>query len=363
MIRKIYTAAVACAVSMSVQAAPVARWLETTHDFGAFDENMGVVNCTFKAVNDGDEPLVILNARANCGCTRPSYSTDPVAPGDTLVVSVGFDPNGRPGRFTKYIRIDTNALPAKSELKITGSVIAATNTVRSRYPIDLGSVKLRDKIVAFGQVDKGKSAGKYVEGYNASHDTISPRVARLPEYVSARIDPAVVPPGEQFVIATVAYTDKTDQWGIVTDEFDFYPTSTSTDAQQIETVVIVKEDFSKMTPEQLRDAPVIKVEPARVDMGEINPGATEPVEGSFEILNTGKNPLIIRSVKCADNAVTVTKVKSDVKIKNGKRLKVTFKVDPKQLKERSLLNARIIITANDPADPSTTVRVVGQIKK
>ncbi len=347
----------------TMMASPVARWLATEHDFGAFDEDMGVVTCTFKAVNDGDEPLVVVSARANCGCTRPEYSTDPVAPGDTLKIAVGYDPNGRPGRFTKFVRVETNALPAKADLKITGSVIAATNTLRSRYPLDLGVVKLRDKIVAFGQLEKGKSKGAYIEGYNSSNQPITPRVANLPGYISARVDPPTVPPGEQFVVAVVAYTDKAKEWGIVTDQFDFYPTDTSTVAQPIETVVIIKEDFSKLTPEQLKDAPVIKVDPARVDMGEIDVDRSKPLEGEFVITNTGKNPLVVHSVKCVDEAVTFKDVKNEVKVKSGKSLTVKFSVDPQRLANRSLLNARIIVTTNDPADPSTTVRVVGQIKK
>lgn len=349
------------AVAQTVCAGPVARWLETVHDFGAFDENMGVVTCKFRAVNDGDEPLVIINARANCGCTRPSYSTDPVAPGDTLTVTVGYDPNGRPGRFSKFVRVETNSVPAKAEFKITGSVIAATNTLRSRYPVDLGEVKLRDRIIAYGQTAKGATAGAYLEGYNASHDTIHPRVDRLPAYLSARVDPPAVPPGQQFVITTVAYSDRTRDWGILTNDFDFYPTANATDPEKIETVIIIKEDFSKLTPTQLRDAPVIKFEPEKVDLGTIDRNKT--TDASFEIVNAGKDPLVIRSIKCVDKAVTIEPLKPDTKIKSGKRQKVKFTVDPTQLGNRAIINARIIITANDPTDPSTTVRVVGHISR
>ena len=33
------------------------KWLETVHDFGAFDENDGKVFCDFHFVNEGSEPV------------------------------------------------------------------------------------------------------------------------------------------------------------------------------------------------------------------------------------------------------------------------------------------------------------------
>ncbi|WP_290452762.1 DUF1573 domain-containing protein, partial [Duncaniella muris] len=63
-------------------------WLEQKHDFGAFDEDLGTVYCDFRLINASDEPIAIISARANCGCTKPEYSRDPIAPGDTAVIRV-----------------------------------------------------------------------------------------------------------------------------------------------------------------------------------------------------------------------------------------------------------------------------------
>ena len=71
-------AAGCCAIGASAEGQGV--WLEQKHDFGAFDEGLGTVYCDFRLVNTGNEPIAIINARANCGCTRPEYSRDPIAP-------------------------------------------------------------------------------------------------------------------------------------------------------------------------------------------------------------------------------------------------------------------------------------------
>ncbi len=75
------------------------EWLGTSHDFGAFDESMGVVETEFRFVNRGDEPVVILAARANCGCTTPRYRRDAVAARRYGFGGGGVQPVGARGAF------------------------------------------------------------------------------------------------------------------------------------------------------------------------------------------------------------------------------------------------------------------------
>lgn len=361
---KIYIAVIALLLSgITSVAAPVMRWLGTEYNFGAIEEEGGVVACTFLAVNDGDEPLVILNARANCGCTHPSYSPRPVEPGDTFKITVGYDPKGRPGRFEKYVRMETNAEPKRSVLTISGSVVASPETAATRFPVDLGAVRLRDEIIVYGEVFKGKTAGAYIEGYNTSNDSVRPYVDGVPQHLMVKIVPETVPPGEQFVISTVANSYRTNEWGPVTGDFDFYP-DMGAQAARLSTVLTIKEDFSALTPEQLRDAPVADLSVSKLDFGVINPASGKVKEATFEIANTGKNQLIVRSIKCVGSgAVTIENFKPDTKIKSGKKLKITVKMDSKELAGKPLLNAKITVITNDPEDPSQTVRIVGEVSK
>lgn len=112
----IITAALVCAAAVTVCAAPSVRWLDTEYNFGAFDEDYGPVTHDFKFVNDGTEPVTILAARASCGCTTPRYPRSPIAVGDTGVISVTYDPAGRPGRFTKYVGVELSYEGSKSKL-------------------------------------------------------------------------------------------------------------------------------------------------------------------------------------------------------------------------------------------------------
>ena len=91
---------------------------ETVWDFGTIPENKGGVSHEFEFVNAGNGNLVILDATAECGCTRPEYPKNPVAPGKKQKVKVTYNPLGRPGSFEKTVTVKTNGSPKKTRLKI-----------------------------------------------------------------------------------------------------------------------------------------------------------------------------------------------------------------------------------------------------
>lgn len=350
-------AAGCCAIGASAEGQGV--WLEQKHDFGAFDEGLGTVYCDFRLVNTGNEPIAIINARANCGCTRPEYSRDPIAPGDTAVIRVGFDPTGRPGRFYKYVNVDLDAKPKRTSLSIHGTVIGSSNTLKSRFPISVGPMKLRSKIIAYGEVLKGHTGGQFLEGYNASADSMRPAVTDVPGYIKVMVEPAVVPPGDRFVISTIINADEINDWGVVTDSMTVSPGATSGEKITVETVAIVNEDFSGMSAEERKNAPVLDANVTALDFERISRNSS-PVTQTFTITNKGEKPLIIRKISCPENAVSI-KLKNK-EIKPGKNEKVSVTVTPSLLGDSNLLNARINIVANDPDHPSTMIRVVAEIK-
>ncbi len=92
------------------------------HDFGTIYEKNGDAVCTFRFVNAGKSPLVIIRAQASCGCTVPSYPNKPIAPNDTAEIKVVYKAKGRPGEFVKNIYVYTNTKPDRTVLQIRGVV-------------------------------------------------------------------------------------------------------------------------------------------------------------------------------------------------------------------------------------------------
>lgn len=94
---------------------------ESSYDFGRISLKAGKVSHEFTFTNAGNKALVITNARADCGCTRPEYSDAPVAPGKTGTLKVTFAPAAK-GHFSKKVTVTTNGNPRKVRLIIKGEV-------------------------------------------------------------------------------------------------------------------------------------------------------------------------------------------------------------------------------------------------
>lgn len=349
---------VLAAVALTSAAAPQIQWLRTEHDFGAFNEDLSEIECTFRMVNTGDEPVVITNARATCGCTTPQYSHDPIAPGDTADIRVKYNTIGRPGRFSKKLYIYTNTNPERSTLTISGTVIGSSNTIKSRYPVEAGRLKLRNSTVAFGQVMRGKVKSQFLEAYNQSPDTLHPVWTGLPDYIQVETEPKAVAPGEQVTFSLFFNSTKAPEWGINMADMTLLADRSDISGTPIEAIAIVNEDFRDMTDEERRRSPMSMITPDKIDLGRLSPDAS--ATATVKIGNDGKNPLLIRRVYTIDPGVEVSVDRNSVK--HGKSATVSIKADPSAV-SGDMINARINIITNDPITPLTTVRVVGEISR
>ena len=97
-----------------------------THDFGTFSESSPVVTCVFTFTNVGEQPLVINQAMASCGCTVPEYTKDAVKPGEKGEIKVTYNGTGKfPGHFKKSITVRTNGAVEMTRLYIEGDMTEA----------------------------------------------------------------------------------------------------------------------------------------------------------------------------------------------------------------------------------------------
>ncbi|MCM1376966.1 MAG: DUF1573 domain-containing protein [Clostridium sp.] len=101
----------------------IIKFSEQSYNFGTIKEANGPVSYTFEFINTGNGNLVIIDATAECGCTRPEYPKNPIAPGKKGKIKVTYNPAGRPGSFDKVVTVRTNGSPKKVRLKIKGSVV------------------------------------------------------------------------------------------------------------------------------------------------------------------------------------------------------------------------------------------------
>ena len=342
----------AMGVAFATMAAPEITWLTYRHHFGAFEESRGPVSCDFRFVNTGDQPLTVISARASCGCTTPLYPRESVAPGDTAVVTVAYNPEGRPGRFNKSVTVETDAanMP-KPKLTITGVVIGDAESVAVQYPADMGSLKFSKGVVMFGKVDRPRLKTVYTAAYNRSSDSIRPRVVAKPRCLEVAFEPKTVGPGEQITLISYFRAGDADQWGPIEDSVVI---STGKEQFALPFTAIVTEDFSKLTDADIAKAPAAALSESTLDFGTLTPGGGA-VSRTLTLTNRGHSPLEVRRLYTADPALSLSIDREE--IKKGKTATITVTADPAAITD-NILNATITLITNDPLNPVQALRAV-----
>lgn len=79
---------------------------ETKFDFGKIQQGKPVTH-VFEVSNTGKESISLENVQASCGCTTPEWNRDPIAPGASKKITVGYNAAAF-GPFEKAITIFYN---------------------------------------------------------------------------------------------------------------------------------------------------------------------------------------------------------------------------------------------------------------
>ena len=104
---------------------PRIQFAETgIYDFGTLTEG-DTVEHVFRFTNTGEFPLIINNITASCGCTTPSWTKEPVAPGAQGTMEVQFDSRGKNGIINKQVAERANTQPSITTIAIKGNVLNA----------------------------------------------------------------------------------------------------------------------------------------------------------------------------------------------------------------------------------------------
>lgn len=118
--KKIF-AALFLTASFALATAQTISFDKSTYDYGTV--KMGADgHRMFTVKNTGDKPLIISKVQASCGCTTPEWSQEPIMPGKSAQIKVGYNTTIN-GPFTKLIEVHSNdPVNSRSVLTIKGTV-------------------------------------------------------------------------------------------------------------------------------------------------------------------------------------------------------------------------------------------------
>ncbi|MGB3006700.1 MAG: DUF1573 domain-containing protein [Chitinophagaceae bacterium] len=92
----------------------------TEHNFNQIPQGKPVYY-SFEITNTGKTELKLDDVRASCGCTTPEWSREPIAPGATAKIKVGYNAAAE-GYFDKSITLMYNNSTQSKQIRIIGTV-------------------------------------------------------------------------------------------------------------------------------------------------------------------------------------------------------------------------------------------------
>jgi hypothetical protein len=354
--KKIFFLIVLFASVQFVGAQPKIEFEKTTHDYGSIKEDAGLAKTEFKFTNTGDKPLILNNVRASCGCTTPKWTREPVAPGKTGSIEVSYNPKNRPGAFTKSVNVYSNSSPSITVLTIKGKVEPRELTLEEKYPRVMGDTRWKTNYLNFGSVLNTDTVTKELEIWNPSDKPVVMGIYRTPASMDVSFEPDTIQPKEFGKMVIEFRAPERNVYGRVYDRIYLKINNERDNTYSVGSSLNIQEDFSHLTEEELKNAPVAKIDKNIFDFGTINEG--EKVEHVFKLSNNGKRDLLIRNVKASCGC---TAVKHENTVKPGETTDISVVFNSRGKRGRQ--NKSITITTNDPKNPTIVLRVMGTVNK
>lgn len=188
----------------------ILRFEPATIDIDTVKFDAGEINICFECTNICDKPVVIIDVRSQCGCTKPSFSSKSIAPGGKGRVNVAFDPKTLFADQKRHLTVvATNGDYKKfNTLTITGYVDRRVTEEEVRYP-HLLSPELRSDLDVVGMrlSQRGAVPVREITVYNTFPDELKLDWTSEDKCVRAEV-PSVLKPGETAKIKISVNTRK-----------------------------------------------------------------------------------------------------------------------------------------------------------
>ena len=161
----------------------------------------------FRFKNTGNQPIVIAQAQASCGCTTPDWTKTPVLPGKAGIIRAVYNSAGRPGVFAKTVTVTSNATEGTKVLSLKGTVLTKEEIRATLTPAQLAAsprLVLERNAYDFGRVEAGQQLKARIGLKNTGPKDLVLSTISSPCYcVGYRQAPPPIKPGQSAVIELV----------------------------------------------------------------------------------------------------------------------------------------------------------------
>ena len=229
------------ALAFTTRAQAVLQFETDNHDFGKVAEGT-IATYEFKFKNTGNQPAIIANVQASCGCTTPDWTKTPVLPGKSGVIKAMYSSAARPGVFNKTVTVTSNATEPSKVLTIKGAVLTKDEIKPTLTPAQLTQsphLVLNASSHDFGKMEVGQQpTARFTVRNIGKTELVLGALSSGCYCVGYKTSPAPIAPGQSAVIELL-YTQR--QLGRVSDVVTISSNDVGGDAKITLTATIVRD--------------------------------------------------------------------------------------------------------------------------
>ena len=320
---------------------------------GTIVDNQGVVNHQFLFTNISSDSVAVHKVTTSCGCTSTKWTSDLIPPGGSGFIEVQFDPFNRPGAFEKIARVHFKGQSDATELKIKGLVNPASASIAEEFPLKMGSLRTKVKILDLGTITKKILYSKSFEVYNESNKIlVFADDMEGPNHITVTFEPYTLKPNSRGKVWVHYDVKAKNDLGFYSEEIGIF-TYEQNHSRKDFTITTTLLDIPEV---QLASSPKIYFDKTEIDFGIKQQGDTVNVQ--FPVHNRGQSKLKLKKVFGNCNCIRVGVVKTELNPGQSTNISVRFLTNDRLGNQEKT----ITLFTDDPQMPVAILTVKGRLR-
>ena len=332
---------------------------KTVHNFGDILLESGPMTCTFTLKNVGSQPVVIYNAVTTCGCTKATWTKEPIMPGKTGTISATYSNDEGPYPFDKSITVYLSDPKKPIILKMRGISMEKKVPLDQIYTVKYGSLGMRESSIKCGNMEQGGMKSNSVTVANLSSAPISVGFENVSDFLDIKITPNPIPAGKTAEMSFCVTADRS-LWGknyyYATPVINGRTYKNQEGSSRIAVWANTKENFDGMTEDQKSNEARPQFNESTHTFGKVKAG--QKIKAEFTFKNVGKTPFKVYKVD-ADAARWSHSPIPDAA--PGETVSFTVDLDTTGMPEGETL-VIVSLTTNSPLRPLVNLFVTGWLE-
>jgi len=333
------------------------KFTETIHEFYHIQEVNGTVSHQFLFTNVSAEDVVVKAVVSNaCPCLSFTWPQTPIQPKAKNTITIKLDPTIRNGMFAYPITVTTieDGKTVNYELMVKGYIVPIPKTKEEEYPMMEGHLRYKNYHKSY-VMHREETVLDTFHFYNVWDSAMTFTYASLPPCIQIiNLTKKLQPKEEGYVVFTYNAAAKND-YGPVNDRFIIITNDPERPNKTFYITGDIYDNFSKLTPEELENAPHIFTEQDVYDFGTDTSG--KEIRYTFTIKNTGKSNLLLRKVKTYCGCTTSKLIKNELAPGESMEVEAIFRSGSKTGYQMN----NIDVISNDPDQPKLTLQIKGNL--